>query len=63
MKVPLLGLHVVTSRRLEQIRAAARAEGVAAGIKAEKKFSAVQIAHLLGKPRKPIRMISKNKGK
>ena len=61
MKVPILGLHVVTSRRLEQIRAAARAEGVAAGVKAEKKFSAVQIAQLLGKPRKPIRMINRKR--
>ena len=57
MKVPLIPLHVVTSRRLAQIRAAARAEGVAA----EKKFSAVQIAQLLGRPRRPIRMISKKR--
>ena len=59
MKIPLLPVHVMTSKRLEQIRAAARAEGVAAGMKAEKKFSAVQIAQLLGKPRRPIRMIKK----
>ena len=61
MKVPLIPVHVVTSGRLEQIRAAARAEGVAAGMKAEKKFPAVQIVQLLGKPRKPIRMIDRKK--
>ena len=61
MKLPILGVHVVTSKRMEQIKKAARAEGVVEG----KRFSDTQISVLLGKRQmKPIRIrprkVSKN---
>jgi hypothetical protein len=56
MKIPMLPLHIMTSKTIKEKEAAARANGVAEG----KAFSNRQIAVLLNpRLRKPIRMISK----
>ena len=53
MRIPVIGVHIVTSKKMEQIKKTARAEGVAEG----KRFSDVQVSMLLGKRiMKPLRI-------
>lgn len=57
MKIPLLPIHLMTSKTLGEKLRSARDQGVAEG----RNFANRQIEMLLGRPRKPIRLKTKRK--